>query len=69
MVPLRGWAPKGARLPGKVPFGHWNTMTFLAALRWDRVAALWLLNTPINGERFQIDIEEGLRRPYRPAIS
>src|ERR1700744_947895 len=28
-------ATKGARLPGKAPFGHWNPMTFLAALRWD----------------------------------
>ena len=24
MAPLRGWAPKGARLPGKAPFDHWN---------------------------------------------
>ena len=58
MAPRRGWAPKGARRPGKAPFGHWNTMTFLAALRWDRVVAPWLLNKPINGERFQVDVEE-----------
>jgi putative transposase len=31
MAPLRGWAPKGTRLPGKALFGHWNTMTFLIA--------------------------------------
>lgn len=35
MAPLRGWGPRGERLPGKAPFGHWNTMTFLAALRHD----------------------------------
>jgi hypothetical protein len=29
---LRGWAPRGQRLPGQVPYGHWKTMTFLAAL-------------------------------------
>jgi putative transposase len=66
MAPLRGWAPKGARRPGKAPFGHWNTMTFLAALRWDRVAAPWLLNKPINGERFRIDVEEVLAPTLSP---
>jgi len=60
MAPLRGWAPQGQRLPGSAPFGHWNTMTFLAALRRDRVEAPWLLDGPINGERFQIYVEQVL---------
>jgi putative transposase len=58
MAPLRGWAPRGVRLLGKTPFGHWNTMTFLAALRHDRVEAPWLLNRPINGQRFRIYVEK-----------
>jgi hypothetical protein len=29
-------------------------MTFLAALRHDRVEAPWLLDGPINGERFRL---------------
>jgi hypothetical protein len=33
MAPLRGWAQRGERLRAKVPYGHWNTMTFVAALR------------------------------------
>ena len=66
MAPLRGWAPKGARRPGKAPFGHWNTMTLLAALRWDRGAAPWLLNQPSNGERFQTDVEKGLAPTLSP---
>jgi hypothetical protein len=33
MVPLRGWAARGARLVAKVPHGHWKTLTFVAALR------------------------------------
>ncbi len=57
MAPLRGWAPKGERLIGKAPFGHWNTMTFLAALRHDRVEAPWLLDGPINAERFLVYVE------------
>ena len=53
MAPLRGWAPLGIRLPAKVPHGHWNTTTFLAALRHDRIAAPWLIEGPIDGETFQ----------------
>jgi putative transposase len=60
MAPLRGWAPRGRRLPQSAPFGHWNTMTFLAALRHDRVEAPRLLDGPINGERFQIYVEKVL---------
>jgi putative transposase len=52
MAPLRGWAPVGERLIAKVPHGHWQTMTFLAALRHDRIDAPWLLDGPINGELF-----------------
>jgi transposase len=60
MAPLRGWASRGERLPGKAPFGHWNTMTFLAALRRDRIEAPWLIEGPINGERFLIYVEQVL---------
>ena len=60
MAPLRGWAPKGERLMAKAPFGHWNTMTFVAALRHDRIEAPWLLDGPINGERFRIYVEQVL---------
>ena len=60
MAPLRGWAPRGDRLPGPAPYGHWNTMTLLAALRHERIEAPWLLDGPINGERFLIYIEQVL---------
>jgi transposase len=60
MAPLRGWGPKGKRLPAKAPYGHWNTMTFLAALRCDCIVAPWLIDGPINGERFLLYIEKVL---------
>jgi putative transposase len=60
MAPLRGWAPRGQRVIGKAPFGHWNTMTFVAALRHDRIEAPWLLDGPINGERFLVYVEKVL---------
>jgi len=60
MAPLRGWAPRGQRLDAKVPYGHWKTMTFLAALRHDRIEAPWVLDGPINGERFRVYVEKVL---------
>jgi transposase len=60
MAPLRGWAPRGHRLIGKVPDGRWRTMTFLAALRHDRVTAPWLLEGPIDGESFATYVEKVL---------
>src|SRR3546814_10059296 len=58
MAPLRGWAPRGQRLIGKAPHGRWRTLTFLAALRHDRIEAPCLFNGPINGQKFQAYIEQ-----------
>ena len=66
MAPLRGWGPRGARLSAKAPYGHWNTMTFLAALRHDRIDAPWLIDGPINGERFLLYVEKLLVPTLRP---
>jgi transposase len=60
MAPLRGWGPRGDRVRTKVPHGRWKTMTFLAALRCDRIDAPWLLDGPINGEKFRIYVEKVL---------
>jgi transposase len=67
MAPLRGWAPRGERLIGKAPFGHWKTMTFLAALRHDRIEAPWLLDGPIDGERFLVYVEQVLVPTLSPS--
>lgn len=66
MAPLRGWSPQGQRLQAKVPHGRWTTMTFLAALRHDRVTAPWLIEGPINGETFRLYIDEVLIPTLRP---
>ena len=66
MAPLRGWGPKGERLRSKVPYGRWNTMTFIAALRRDRIDAPWLLDQPINAERFRVYVEKVLVPTLRP---
>lgn len=66
MAPLRGWAPRGQRLPGKVPHGRWNTMTFVAALRHDRLTAPWLIDGPIDGQSFLQYVEDVLVPTLEP---
>ena len=66
MAALRGWAPKGQRLIAKVPHGKWKTLTFLAALRHDRIDAPWLLDGPINGECFRTYVEKVLVPTLKP---
>jgi transposase len=58
MAPLRGWGPRGQRLTARVPHGHWKTLTFIAALRVDRVDAPWVIDGPINGELFTLYVEK-----------
>ena len=59
MAPLRGWAPKGERLPGKAP-GRWRTSTFIGALRHDRIDAPWVLDGPVNADAFRAYVETQL---------
>ncbi len=60
MTRLRGWAPRGHKLLAKVPHGHWRTLTFLAALRHDRLTAPCVFDGPINGESFRAYVEQML---------
>jgi len=60
MAPLRGWGPKGERLRGFAPHGHWRTLTFLGALRCDRLTAPCVFDGPINGESFRAYVEQQL---------
>ena len=57
MAPLRGWGPRGERLIGKAPHGRWRTLTFLAALRHNRIDAPCLFDGPINGQKFRVYVE------------
>jgi len=60
MTRTHGRAPRGERLVAKVPHGHWTTMTFIAALRWNRIDAPLVLDGPINGEWFTAWVEQAL---------
>ena len=52
MTRLRGRAPKGQRLLGEAPHGHWRLTTFIAALRHDQIAAPMVIDRPMNGAVF-----------------
>ena len=60
MAKTTGWSPKGARLIDHAPFGHWNTQTFIAALRHDRLDAPWVTCGAMNGELFELYVETQL---------
>jgi hypothetical protein len=51
---------RGKRLIGKAPHGRWRTLTFIGALRVDRIDAPCVFDGPINGESFLAYIEQVL---------
>lgn len=66
MTSLRGWAPAGKRLVAKVPYGHWKTLTFLAALRCDGIHAPCVLDQPIDKISFLTWVRQFLVPTLRP---
>jgi transposase len=66
MAPLRGWAPKGRRLRAYAPHGRWRTLTFLGALRCDRLTAPCVFDGPINGQSFRAYVEQQLVPALKP---
>src|ERR1700748_3608381 len=66
MAPLRGWGPRGERVRGFAPHGHWQTLRFLGALRCDSLTPLCVFAGPINGECFRAYVEQQLVPVLRP---
>src|SRR5262249_10761450 len=60
MTRRHGRSPRGTRLIAKLPHGRWRTLTFLAALRCDRIAAPCVIDGPINGASFRAYVEQFL---------
>jgi hypothetical protein len=61
MVRLRGRCPRGERLIGRVPQGHWKTITFVAGLRHDKMVAPFVVDGPMTRAIFLGYLEHGLR--------
>jgi transposase len=55
-----GRAAKGDRVIGCVQFGAWKTLTFVAALRHDRMTAPMMIKGAMNGEIFLAHVEQCL---------
>jgi hypothetical protein len=60
MTRRHGRAPRRTRLIAKLPHSRWRTLTFLAALRCDRIAAPCVIDGPINGTSFRAYLEQFL---------
>lgn len=66
MARLRGRSPRGERLIGKVPHGHWKTTTFVAALRSTALTAPCVIDGPMNGNAFLAYVEQILAPSLKP---
>ena len=66
MTRLYGRAPRGQRLNAKAPFGHWKTITFVAALRLIGVTAPWVLDGAMDGAAFKAYCRNVLAPTLRP---
>jgi DDE superfamily endonuclease len=60
MARQRGRSPRGERLIGKVPHGHWKTTTFVAGLRSTALTAPGVIDGPMNGNAFLAYVEQVL---------
>jgi len=59
-----GRALGGARCRDAAPAGHWQTLTFIAGLRADRLTAPWCVDQAMTGEGFK----EYLRSQLGPTL-
>ena len=60
MVRAKGRSVRGERLVGKVPRGHWETLTFVAGLRCNGVVAPFMIKGAMDGPSFLAYIEQVL---------
>src|SRR5215475_7699376 len=60
LVRLRGRCPRGERLVGSVPHGHWKTITLVVGLRHDGMVAPFVIDGPMNGTIFLAYVEQCL---------
>jgi len=60
MVRLYGRGPRGARVIDNVPRGTWKTITFVVALRHDKMVAPMVFDGPMTGQMFLAYVEHCL---------
>jgi transposase len=60
MTRLYGRGPRGERVTGHVPLASWKTLTYVAALRSDRMTAPMMIKGAMNGDAFLAYVERCL---------
>jgi transposase len=60
MARLYGRCPKNRRCVARVPHGHWQSSTFIAALRAESITAPFLIEGAVNAEVFTAYLAEVL---------
>lgn len=66
MARLRGRAPRGQRCVAPVPHGHWQTTTFVGALRATGMTAPMVLDGAMDGAAFELYVREVLAPTLEP---
>jgi transposase len=61
-----GRSDKGERVVAAVPYGHWKTSTFLAALRHHAITAPCVIDGAVNGHSFRAWTEQVLAPTLAP---
>ena len=56
----------GTRRAGFAPHGHWKVMTAVAAVRLDGLTAPFTIDCPMDGEVFNVYLDEVLAPTLRP---
>jgi transposase len=66
MFRLYGRSPKGERCRARVPYGHWETTTFVAGLRVNALTAPLVLDGPMEGHAFLAYTQQCLAPTLQP---
>ena len=66
MARTRGRSPVGERVVGAIPQAHWQTTTFVAALRLNAMTAPLVIDGPMTGGLFLAYVEQQLAPSLSP---
>ena len=66
MVRRYGRAPRGQRVTGQAPYGHWKTTTFVAGLTSEGFIAPLVIDGPMNRAVFTAYVQQMLAPALRP---
>jgi len=66
MTRTRGRAPRGERVHGSAPHGHWQVTTMIGAIRLSGITAAMTVDSPTDSDVFRTFVEHVLVPTLRP---